>query len=64
MTDQKCMAILLELISSIIACIQLHVTILNVHGEYIRKRMNIMKMHAFRLNFSKNRFKMFEEKSS
>ena len=28
------MAILLELILSIIACIQLHVTILNVHGEY------------------------------
>ena len=38
------MAILLGLISSIIACIQLHVTILNVHGEYMRKRMNIMKM--------------------
>ena len=28
------MAILLELILSIIACIQLHVTTLNVHGEY------------------------------
>ena len=28
------MAILLELILSIIACIQLHVTMLNVHGEY------------------------------
>ena len=27
-----------------IACIQLHVTTLNVHGEYMRKRMNIMKM--------------------
>ena len=36
MTDQKCMAILLGLISSIIACIQLHVTMLNVHGEYMR----------------------------
>ena len=34
MADQKCMAILLELILSIIACIQLHVTMLNVHGEY------------------------------
>ena len=38
------MAILLGLISSIIACIKLHVTMLNVHGEYMRKRMNIMKM--------------------
>ena len=28
------MAILLELILSTIACIQLHVTTLNVHGEY------------------------------
>ena len=28
------MAILLELILSTIACIQLHVTMLNVHGEY------------------------------
>ena len=28
------MAILLELILSIIACIQLHVAMLNVHGEY------------------------------
>ena len=27
------MAILLQLILSIIACIQLHVTMLNVHGE-------------------------------
>ena len=34
MADQKCMAILLELILSTIACIQLHVTMLNVHGEY------------------------------
>ena len=46
MTDQECMAILLGLISSIIRCIQLHVTMLNVHGEYMRKRMNIMKMHS------------------
>ena len=56
------MAILLGLISSIIACIQLHVTMLNVHGEYMRKRMNIMKMLC--LNVSKNRFKTFEEKAS
>ena len=34
MADQKCMAILLELILSIITCIQLHVTMLSVHGEY------------------------------
>ena len=34
MVDQKCMAILLELILSTIACIQLHVTMLDVHGEY------------------------------
>ena len=34
MADQKCMAILLELILSTIACIQLHVTMLNVYGEY------------------------------
>ena len=38
------MASLLGLISSLIASIQLHVTILNVLGEYLRKRMNIMKM--------------------
>ena len=38
------MAILLGLISSLTASIQLHVTMLNVHGEYLRKRMNIMKM--------------------
>ena len=38
------MAILLGLISSLIACIELHVAMLNVHGEYLRKRMNIMKM--------------------
>ena len=44
MADQECMAILLALISGIIKCIQLHVTMLNVHGEYMRKRMNIMKM--------------------
>ena len=44
MADQECMAILLGLISGIIKCIQLHVTMLNVHGEYMRKRMNIMKM--------------------
>jgi hypothetical protein len=43
----KCMAILLGLISSLIACIQLHVTmLLNVHGEYLRKRINIMKMFS------------------
>ena len=47
MADQKCMAILLGLISSLIACIQLHVTmLLNVHGEYLRKRINIMKMFS------------------
>ena len=34
MADQKCMAILLELILSTIACIQLHATMLNVYGEY------------------------------
>ena len=37
MADQKCIAILLGLILSIIACIQLHVTMLNVEeniGEY------------------------------
>ena len=44
MADQECMAILLGLISSIIACIHLHVTMLNVHGEYMRKRVNITKM--------------------
>ena len=40
------MAILLGLISSIIARIQLHVTMLKVHGEYMRKRINIMKMFS------------------
>ena len=34
MADQKFMAILLGLISSITACIQLHVTMLNVHEEF------------------------------
>ena len=60
MADQKCMAILLGLISCIIACIQLHVTMLKVHGEY----MNKYNEDAFRLIFSKNRFKTFEEKAS
>ena len=44
MADQKCMATSLTLISSIIACIQLHVSMLNVHREYMRKQMNVMKM--------------------
>ena len=35
------MTILLGQISSTIACIQLRVTMLNVHGEYMRKRINI-----------------------
>ena len=34
MANQQFVAILFRLISSIIACIQLHVTMLNVHGEY------------------------------
>lgn len=44
MANQNCLAVLLGLISSLIACIQLHVTMLNLHGEYLKKRMNMMKV--------------------
>ena len=30
-------------------CIQLHVAMLNVHGDYLRKRINIMKMFSVSL---------------
>ena len=35
------MAILLGVISSLIACFQLYVTMLNVHGEYLTRRKKL-----------------------
>ena len=59
------MAILLGLISSIIACIQLHVAMLKVQKmENIYEKANEYSEDASRLSFSKNRFKTFEEKAS
>ena len=55
MADQKCMAILFELILSTIACVQLHVTMLNVHGEY-SKCEAIRKIQSTESSDTKQRF--------
>ena len=51
MAMENCIAILLGLLSSIIACIELQINILNVHVDYLRKRINIMRM----ISISKSR---------
>ena len=41
---QKVVAILITLISSIISCIQLNITMLNSHRDYLKKRMDIVRL--------------------
>ena len=43
------LSFMLRLISSLMECMQLHVNILSVHGEYLRKRVNIMRMLSRKL---------------
>lgn len=45
MTDaQKVVAILITLTSSIISCIQLNITMLNSKRDYLKKRMDIVRL--------------------
>ena len=41
---QKVVAVLISLIASIVSCIQLNIAMLNSHADYMKKRMNIVRL--------------------
>ena len=44
---QKVVAILITLISSIFSCIQLNIAMLNSQRDYLKKRMDIVRLLSF-----------------
>ena len=44
MADRQLVSLLLGHLSSLIACIQLHFMLLNLQADYVRKRLNIIRL--------------------
>ena len=42
----KVVAVLISLISSIISCVQLNIAMVNSHADYLKKRMNIIRLFS------------------